>query len=67
MVILNKEKFQIVKKELPECIVDVVKCNNPKCVTNTETYAPKKMHLVDKDNMEYKCEYCDHIMSLKSV
>ncbi len=67
MVVLNKGQLTIVKKALPKEIVDVVKCDNAKCATTTETYVPHKMHLVDAATMEYKCEYCDHIVSLKAV
>ncbi|MCI6277328.1 MAG: hypothetical protein MR639_11410 [Clostridium sp.] len=67
MVVLNKEKFQVIKKELPEEVVNVVRCDNSKCATTTETYVPHKMHLVDRNNMEYRCEYCDHIISFKAV
>ena len=56
MVVLNKESFKIIRRELPEEIVDVIKCDNLKCATITETYVPHKMHLVDRDNMEYRCE-----------
>ena len=67
MVVLNKESFKIIRRELPEEIVDVIKCDNLKCATITETYVPHKMHLGDRDNMEYRCEYCDHIISFKAV
>ena len=51
-------------KEIPRVIRNRVKCDNPKCATTTERYVSQILHLVDKENLEYRCEYCDHIMAL---
>jgi aspartate carbamoyltransferase regulatory subunit len=56
---------KIVKKinlELPERVVDVIKCKNPRCVTSVEPALPQVFHLVDRETEEYRCEYCDEIL-----
>jgi len=48
---------------VPEKVVNIIKCNNPRCVTSVEGSAPQIFHLIDKENREYRCEYCDEIIS----
>ena len=36
----------------------IVKCANPKCITNNEPM-PTLFHVVDKDNCVIKCHYCE--------
>lgn len=50
---------------LPEKVVNIITCKNPRCVTSVEKNAPQIFHLVDKENREYQCEYCDDITSVK--
>lgn len=50
---------------VPERVVNIIKCNNPRCVTSIEVTAPQLFSLVDKENREYRCEYCDEIISMK--
>ncbi len=53
---------EIIKKyhpELPEQISDIVKCQNPRCITSTEQELPHIFRLTDKDNRVYRCIYCE--------
>ncbi|NLY72005.1 MAG: aspartate carbamoyltransferase regulatory subunit [Clostridiales bacterium] len=62
------EGHKVVKKirlEIPERVVDVIRCKNPRCVTSIEPNAPHVFVLIDKEEREYKCEYCDDIVSMK--
>ena len=36
----------------------IVKCANPKCITNNEPMATL-FHVIDKDNCIVKCHYCE--------
>lgn len=54
-----------VNKEVSRVMVNKVSCNNPKCATTTEKYVSQILHLVDLDKKEYRCEYCDHIITVK--
>lgn len=64
------ENGQIVRKislQLPEKVTNVIKCKNPRCVTSVEANAPHIFHLIDAENREYRCEYCDEIVSMKGA
>lgn len=43
---------------MPEHVVNIIKCVNPRCVTTTEP-AVQMFHLVHSDRQEYRCDYCD--------
>jgi len=61
-VVLNIIKdYQVVEKKrviLPHTINGIVKCNNPKCITNNE---PMLTHfeVIDSENIVLCCHYCD--------
>ena len=40
-------------------IVNEVKCDNPKCITNTEQELDQVFKLVDEENNVYRCLYCE--------
>ena len=46
------------KPTLPEHVVNIIKCVNPRCVTTTEP-AVQMFQLVHSDRQEYRCDYCD--------
>lgn len=62
------EDGKIVRKivlTLPERVVNVVKCKNPRCVTTVEPNAPQVFILENPETSEYRCEYCDEVVVLK--
>lgn len=52
--------------QLPDTIVDIVTCANPKCITNNEPM-PTKFHVVSRDPVEIRCHYCNHAVSGKDA
>lgn len=53
--------YEVVEKktvETPDELRGIVKCNNPKCITNNEPMRTV-FHVVDKANGVLKCHYCD--------
>lgn len=53
--------FEVVEKKkvvLPDEIVEIMKCNNPKCITNNEPMKTR-FHVIDKENVELQCHYCE--------
>ncbi len=46
--------------EVPDEISGIVKCMNPKCVTNNEKVTPR-FRVSDKKNVSLKCHYCEKI------
>ncbi len=51
--------------ELPQRVEGIITCDNVRCITTDEKYIPQIFNLVDRNEATYKCEYCDHIMTLK--
>lgn len=45
--------------EPPEEITDVIKCKNPRCITTTEQELPHVFRLTDRENLVYRCIYCE--------
>lgn len=45
--------------ELPEKLVDVLKCKNPRCISMTEQELSHIFTLADRENRVYRCLYCE--------
>ena len=45
--------------ELPEKLVNVLKCKNPRCISATEQELSHIFTLADKENRIYRCLYCE--------
>ena len=53
--------YEVVEKRevvLPDELRGIVKCANPKCITNNEPM-PTRFHVIDKNNCIIKCHYCE--------
>jgi len=53
---------KIIKKahmELPERLVNIVKCKNPRCITSVEQEIEQVFNLTDRENKIYRCKYCE--------
>ena len=60
--IIEDEKIsEKIKLKLPEKVENVILCKNPRCITSTEKYVPHIFHLVNPEEISYRCEYCDEI------
>ena len=47
------------KIELPEKLVGIKKCTNPRCMTSTEQGITHIFKLTDREKRIYRCIYCD--------
>lgn len=47
------------KLKLPEKIVNVAKCKNPRCITSIEKELDQVFILTDKEKNIYRCKYCE--------
>lgn len=61
--------FDVVDKHtatLPDDIIGIVKCGNPKCITNNE---PMKthFHVIDNDDTVIKCHYCERTIDKDDI
>ena len=61
-VVLNIiHDYEVVEKKtvtLPDELIDIVKCNNPKCITNNEPMQTW-FHVINKEEGILKCHYCE--------
>lgn len=54
--------FNVVDKRpvvLPDTITGIVRCGNPKCISNNEPMATK-FHVVSRQPVVIRCHYCNH-------
>ena len=69
-VVLNVIKdYEVVEKKTvvtPDELRGIVKCNNPKCITNNEPMQTV-FNVVDKVHGILKCHYCDKEQHIDSV
>ena len=69
-VILNIIRdYEVVEKktvELPDELVGLVKCNNPKCITNNEPM-PTRFDVIDKESGTVKCRYCERKINKEDI
>ena len=45
---------------LPERVVGVIKCKNPRCITSIEQEIVHEFKLTDPNKKVYRCIYCEH-------
>ena len=69
-VVLNIiNDYEVVEKKkvvTPDELRSIVKCNNPKCITNNEPM-DTIFHIVDKEHGILKCHYCDKEQEMDKV
>ena len=61
--------YEVVEKkevEMPDELRGIVKCNNPKCITNNEPMNTV-FHVVNKEKGILKCHYCDKEQFIEKV
>ena len=59
--IVDGERTEKYRMELPEKVNGIMKCKNPRCITNVEKVDDILFTLKDIKNKEYSCEYCDSV------
>ncbi len=63
------KNYEVVEKKtvnMPDEFAGVVKCGNPKCITNNEPMSTL-FHVVDKEKGLIKCHYCEKTQNLENV
>ena len=61
--------YQIIEKkyvQYPKLIVGVVRCSNPKCITNHQP-VPTKMEVFDEKLRSLRCVYCERVMQQDEI
>ena len=58
-IIRNGETVEKKKVALPQKLVNIKRCKNPRCVTAIEPGIPHIFKLTDEKNRVYRCIYCE--------
>ncbi|HOO99321.1 MAG TPA: aspartate carbamoyltransferase regulatory subunit [Bacteroidales bacterium] len=61
--------YEVVEKKVvvvPDIIVGIAKCMNPKCITNFEQVTTK-FRVVSKKSVALKCHYCEKITTQENL
>ena len=65
-IIRNYEVAENRELLLPDELLGIVKCANPKCITNNEPM-PTRFHVIDKNHCVIKCHYCEKEQSREDI
>ena len=58
-VIRDGELIEKRNIEMPERLVNVIKCKNPRCITSCEQEIEHIFKLTDREHKVYRCIYCE--------
>ena len=53
--------------EMPNEIIDVIHCKNPRCITSVEQELPHVFKLVNPKYRTYRCIYCDTLVKAEEI
>ncbi|MBO7443897.1 MAG: aspartate carbamoyltransferase regulatory subunit [Methanobrevibacter sp.] len=62
--------YEIVSKkkvESVEVLNGIVKCTNPKCISNTDEPIESKFYLVESDPITLRCHYCERLVQAEEI
>jgi len=69
-VILNIIRdYEVVEKKpviIPDQLAGLVKCNNPKCITNNEPMLTR-FDVIDRKHVTLKCHYCERKINKENI
>lgn len=65
-IIRDYEVVEKKKVSLPEELIGLVKCNNPKCITNNEPMCTR-FSVIDKEKVVLKCHYCERKVDKEDI
>ena len=60
-IIKNYKVVRKFKVSLQQEIENIIKCRNPKCITNHEP-TKTKFHVVSRSPLKFRCHYCERYM-----
>ncbi|MDR2407684.1 MAG: aspartate carbamoyltransferase regulatory subunit [Bacteroidales bacterium] len=66
ITIRNYDVVEKIKISIPDTIEGMVKCYNPKCITNHEDVI-QKFKVIDKKDIKLQCHYCQKITKLETL
>ncbi|MCR4828404.1 MAG: aspartate carbamoyltransferase regulatory subunit [Bacteroidales bacterium] len=67
--IIKIRNYQVEEKihaEVPDHVNKIIKCMNPKCITNFEAIETK-FDVVDRDPLKLRCHYCEKFTTKETM
>ena len=58
-VIRRGELLEKKRIDMPEKLINVLRCKNPRCISSCEQELPQVFRLASRDAKEYRCLYCE--------
>ncbi len=65
--VVSIKNYKVTKKQkidLPDKIKGILKCKNPVCISNHETYIIPEFNVISKDPIILECTYCNHELKI---
>lgn len=62
--------WRVVEKQnvrLPNMLIDVVKCPNINCITNTDEYLKDKFTVESRNPLKVRCYYCERLFKREEI
>ncbi|WP_099204893.1 aspartate carbamoyltransferase regulatory subunit [Scatolibacter rhodanostii] len=57
--IQNGQLVEKKKLDLPDKLVNIVSCKNPRCITSIEASIEQVFYLCSAEDHRYRCQYCE--------
>ncbi len=58
-IIKDGKLFKRTHLDVPQQVTNVIKCQNPRCITTTEQELPHIFKLTNREKKVYRCIYCE--------
>lgn len=58
-IIKDDERIEKYHVKLPKQITNIIKCQNPRCITSIESKLDQIFILSDEKKKKYRCKYCE--------
>ena len=58
-IIKDSEIVEKKKLQLPQHLINIIHCKNPRCITSIEQELEQHFFLADAENEIYRCRYCE--------
>ncbi len=62
--------YRVIEKyivEPPEEVVGIVRCQNPRCITNSKEPITPKFRVISKEPITIRCHYCSRVMTEEEI
>ncbi len=66
-IIKDYDVTQKINVSIPDFIEKIIKCSNPKCVTNMEKDVMTKFYVLSKEPLKIRCYYCERSILSKDI